>query len=381
MSVPSTVQAELDTALSDAVPALASAAAAVIGIAGEPVARAGIGELIRYADERATTPAADRPAADLDTWYDLASLTKLYTTVAALILVERDGLDPARPVRHWLPEYVDDRVSLEHLLTHTGGLPSGVPLRGTEPGTRRGLVLDTGPQRDPGTTHRYSDVSYILIGWILETHVGVGLDKLIGDLITAPLKLTDTGFQPLRRPDPPRNIAATEYKDGQLRHGLVHDETALLLGEVSGHAGLFATVTDLWRFAEALRTNALLSPASTAEMIRPRVAADGFGQGLGVRIGDPAIAGRLSGSYGHSGFTGTSLVVDPVRDVTVVLTTNRVHPVRTHSQINPVRCAIADIAYREQRRKHAGTSSSTVALRLPTKGQWLHGALRRRARR
>ncbi|MFD0557940.1 serine hydrolase domain-containing protein [Stackebrandtia endophytica] len=376
----SSAQTELDAELAAAVPALASAAAAVIGIDGEPVARAGVGELIRYADEQGTL-AVDRPAADLATRYDLASLTKLYTTVATLILTERDGLDLTRPIRHWLPDYVDDRIDLERLLTHTAGLPAGVQLRGTDSGTRRGLVMGTGPQDEPGTGHRYSDVSFILTGWVLEAHTGTGLDDLIAELITIPLGLTDTEFRPLRRLGVPRDIAATEYKDGRLRHGVVHDETAKLLGEVAGHAGLFATVTDLWRFAEALRTNALLSPETTERMIRPRIAADGFAQGFGVRVGDPAITGKLTGSYGHTGFTGTSLVVDPARATTVVLTTNRVHPVRTRSQVNPVRCAIADIAYREQRRKHAGTSPGTVALRFPTQGRRVHGPLRRCARR
>ena len=345
-------QQELDTVLAEAVPARAAAAAAVIGVDGEIVARSGVGETVRYADAKGTV-ASERPRADVNTVYDLASLTKVYTTVAALVMTQQGRMDLDRPVRAWLPEYVDGEVTVRHLLTHTAGLPAGVGLRGTEPDIRRDMLMSTAPEARPGKTHRYSDVSFILLGWALETAADETLDQLMDSLILTPLGLTDTGYGPVTPAD---RAAATEYKNGVLRQGVVHDETAFLLGGACGHAGLFGTVDDVWRFSEALRTGDLLTPETTRDMLRCHVRADGFGQGLGVRRDDPAVTGSLSGSFGHTGFTGTSLVVDVDRAVSVVLTTNRVHPVRTRAGVNPVRCAIADIAYRAQRRKHAGTS-------------------------
>ena len=345
-------QTELLQALRDAVPAQASAAAAVIGVDGAPVAVAGIGEAVRYADADGHV-AVVRPSADIDTVFDLASLTKVYTTVIALLLAQRGVLDLDGPIRDRLPEYVAGEVTLRQLLTHTAGLPAGVPLRGTEPSARRDLVLATEPVTRPGTVHCYSDVSLILAGWVIEAATGDTLDNLLRGLIADPLGLSHTGYGPAFTPD---RCAATEYKDGVLRRGVVHDETAHLLGGVCGHAGIFATAGDVWEFAEALRDHRLLTAETTVDMTRRHARADRYGQGLGVRLDDPAITGALTGSFGHTGFTGTSFVVDQERAVSAVVLTNRVHPLRTQGNADPVRCAIADIAYRAQRRKHAGTS-------------------------
>ncbi|WSG11576.1 serine hydrolase [Nonomuraea sp. NBC_01738] len=158
--------------------------------------------------------------------------------------------------------------------------------------------------------------------------------------MTGPLGLAGTGYRPA--PALIARVAATEWKperglDGCVR-GQVHDETAFGLGGVAGHAGLFAPAADLLRFGECLRLGGgpVLSAETTAEMLRDQGAKDApFRHGLGVRIGDPGIVGPLTGAFGHSGFTGTSLVVDPAHRLTVVLLTNAVHPVRGREGIRP----------------------------------------------
>ncbi|WP_214102889.1 serine hydrolase domain-containing protein [Acrocarpospora catenulata] len=344
----------LDDVIVAAVPEVASAAVAVIAVDGVPVASAAAGELVRFADA-AGTLAPDRPAAGPDTVFDLASLTKLFTTVVVLSLAEEGRLGLDDPVATWLPGHYGDRpaITVRHLLTHTAGLPSGRRVEAEPPGQARwDLILSTPATAPPGAAHVYSDVGMITLGRVAEIAAGASLDTLVRDRITAPLGLDDTAY----RPDPallPR-IAATEYKAerGGCVRGQVHDETAHALGGVSGHAGLFSTARDLLRFAEILRTGGagILTPASTAEMLRDhQVSGAVFRQGLGVRIGDPAIVGPLSDAYGHSGFTGTSLVVDLTHGLTIILLTNNVHPLRDRAGIRDLRTAVAATALRLRR--------------------------------
>ncbi|GIH25005.1 hypothetical protein Aph01nite_33150 [Acrocarpospora phusangensis] len=339
----------LDDLLGAAVPGVASAAVAMVAVDGVTVAAVAAGELVRYTDA-AETLAPERPAAGLDTVFDLASVTKLFTTVVVLSLAEdrRLGLDD--PVATWLPAHYADRpaVTVRHLLTHTAGLPPGRRVGTAPPGRARwDLILSTPSSTPAGIAYTYSDVGMITLGRVAEIAGGAPLDVLVRDRVTGPLGLADTMYRP--GPGLLPRIAATEYKAGRggCVRGEVHDETAYALGGVAGHAGLFGTAADLLRFGEMLRTGGagVLPARAVAEMMRDQgVIGAEFRQGLGVRIGDPALSGPLPDARGHTGFTGTSLLVDPGRGLTVVLLTNNVHPYRGRAGIRDLRNAVAAAA-------------------------------------
>ncbi|WP_433501368.1 serine hydrolase domain-containing protein [Sphaerimonospora sp. CA-214678] len=340
----------LERILRAAVPAVASAAVATIAVDGRTVAACAVGEAVRYADASERV-AADRPPVTLGSVFDIASNTKPFTALVLLSLVAEGRVDLDEPVATWLPRHYGERpeITLRHLLTHTSGLPASRRVEREPAELRWELVLSTPAERPPGT-HLYSDVGLITAGRVAEIAGGAPLDLLVRERITGPLGLAGT----LYRPGPsllPRTVA-TEYKadrgSGCVR-GEVHDETAHALGGVTGHAGLFSTAGDLLRFGEALRTGGAgaVRPDLAAEMVRDQgVAGAVYRQGLAVRIGDPAIVGPLTEAFGHSGFTGTSLVVDPGRRLTVVLLTNNVHPVRGRPGIRELRTAVADAALR-----------------------------------
>ncbi|WP_090937133.1 serine hydrolase domain-containing protein [Nonomuraea jiangxiensis] len=345
----------LDAILADAVPRVCPAAVALIAVDGSVVATAATGELVRYADA-AGTLAAERPPVHRDSIFDLASVSKLFTTVVLLSLAEEGRLGLDEPVAAWIPGR-DLRITPRRLLTHTAGLPPtrriDHELPGADHATRMAAMLETPVTHPVGGSYLYSDVGMVIAGRVAELAGGAPLDALVRARITDVLGLPDTGY----RPASPSRIAATEWKPerrGPDEHvcvrGEVHDETAYALGGVAGHAGVFATAGDLLAFGEALRLGGgpMLRPESVAEMVRDQGAEGAaFRHGLGVRLGDPGIVGPLgAAAYGHSGFTGTSLVVDPGRRLTVVLLTNAVHPVRGGEGIGELRRAVAAEALR-----------------------------------
>ncbi|WP_436761487.1 serine hydrolase domain-containing protein [Streptosporangium sp. V21-05] len=349
-------------------PRVCSAAVAVIAVDGVTVAAAVAGEAVRYASASEDL-AGDRPPALRDSIFDLASITKLFTTAVVLSLAEDGLLDLDEPVAARLPGGHDDcgghggyggapEATLRHLLTHTAGLPPGRRAHEEIPGdgpeiraARMERILSTPPIGPVGGRYLYSDVGLITAGRVAEIAGGASLDELARTRVIDPLGLPDTGYRPAASLLP--RIVATEHKPerpgpGCVR-GEVHDETAHGLGGVAGHAGIFSTADDLVRFAEALRTGGapVLGPGAVAEITRDHeVRGADFRHGLGVRIGDPAIVGPLADAYGHSGFTGTSLVVDPGRALTVVLLTNNVHPLRGRAGIRDLRHSVAAEALR-----------------------------------
>lgn len=351
----------LEAILADAVPRVCPAAVALIAVDGSVVAAAAAGELVRYAGAEGGL-AADRPPVGRDSIFDLASISKLFTTVVLLSLAEEGRLDLDEPVSGRIAA-ADRSITPRRLLTHTAGLPAGRRIGDELPGpltpataerlagARMAAMLSTPVAHPAGGPYLYSDVGMVMAGRLAELAGGAPLDVLVRDRITSVLGLPDTGYRP--EPALLERIAATEFKPerpgpGCVR-GEVHDETAYALGGVAGHAGVFATAADLLAFGEALRLGGggVLRPGSVAEMTRDQgVEGAPFRHGLGVRIGDPGIAGPLADAYGHSGFTGTSLVVDPARRLTVVLLTNAVHPVRGRDGIRELRGAVAELAAR-----------------------------------
>ncbi|MER6581992.1 serine hydrolase domain-containing protein [Nonomuraea sp. NPDC001023] len=374
----------LERLLAAAVPQVCPAAVALIAAHGTVTAAAAVGELVRYIDAvpggtqdgdsdgdsdgvpggvpgagsgGPGTLAAERPPARRDSVFDLASVSKLCTTSVVLSLTEEGLLDLDEPVRAWIPG-ADPRITLRRLLTHTAGLTPtrriDLELPQAGPEERMAAMLTTPVTGPVGGPYLYSDVGMVMAGRIAELAGSAPLDVLVRARITDVLGLAGTGYRPVGGGGGrAERVAATEFKPerpgpGCVR-GEVHDETAHALGGVAGHAGLFAPADDLLAFGEALRLGggAMLSPSSVAEMTRDQgVEGAAFRHGLGVRIGDPGIVGPLSGAYGHSGFTGTSLVVDPARGLTVVLLTNAVHPVRGRPGMRELRCAVAAEALR-----------------------------------
>lgn len=277
-------------------------------------------------------PLADRVAATVDTSFDLASLTKLFTAVAAVQQIERGTLGMDARVGAYLPEFTAAArhgITVRQLLTHTSGLRPELPLydcRGAA--ARLAMLRAEAPVAEPGT-HLYSDLNMLLLQHVLERITGRTLDVLVEDGITRPLGMTATGFGPCP------GAAATEDQwrpwakaDRGMLRGVVHDENAWALGGVAGHAGLFSTAPDLAVFCRALLSGGAYGPA--------RILGPDFVEllltppGLGFAVDQPWFMGELAGggAAGHTGFTGTSLVLDPRTDTFLVLLANTVHPRR-----------------------------------------------------
>lgn len=317
------------------------------------------GWAVRYAgyDER-TDQGVELPRerwvpARRDTVFDLASLTKLFTAITAMRQVEAGTIALDAEVARYLPEFAaagKREVTVRQLLTHTSGLPAELPFY--ERPTRRerlDLLWEQPPLTPPGLAYRYSDPNMITLQLVLERVTGVPLEALVREGITGPLGMTRTRFRP-----PPSwlpDIAATEDQRspwGRLERGMVrgepHDENAHAFGGVAGHAGLFADAADLGALCRALLDGGggVLTPESVAAMVTGQ-GTPGRSRGLGFDLDQPWFMGELAGprAAGHTGFTGTSLVLDPDSGGWVVLLANAVHPVRTWRQGNVPRAAVA----------------------------------------
>ena len=316
----------------------------------------------QYADRAGTPLPEDEQVAVTDeTLFDLASLTKLFTATVITALSERGLLDLDEPLHRFFESYEApdrDRVTVRPLLTHTSGLPpTGSGWRDVpNAADRPAAVLATPLVAEPGTRFAYSCAGFITLGLLAEQLTGKPLDDVVQRLVCEPLGLTRTSFRPLDRLDDiaPAQIAATECYDDSDHRGVVHDETATSLGAVAGNAGLFGTAADLLRFGRFFLdgTAAVATPLSDegrAEMLRPQLPEtieNDYQSGLGFRIDDQGFMGSLVGrgtAYGHTGFTGTSLVVDHDRGLVLAVLTNRVHPSREWSELQPFRRAVADL--------------------------------------
>ncbi|WP_026257307.1 serine hydrolase domain-containing protein [Actinopolymorpha alba] len=283
------------------------------------------------------------PVDDRTLW-DLASLTKPIVGLAVMALLEQGRLSLTDPVAEHLPEYADtDKadITIWHLLTHTSGVPGGQPLYRDHPD--RASLLEAVrrlPLRArPGVQVEYSSPGFIILGRVAEAASSLPLDELVRRTVTAPAGLSDTLFNPPA--DQRARAAATEdcpWRGGMIQ-GTVHDENADVLGGVAAHAGLFTTLDDMEKLALTLLRNGrttseghLLRPHTLAAMTRPATDHLNLRRALAWQGNDPLGAGAgdlLSpAAYGHTGFTGTSLWVDPELGIYQVLLTNRVHPRR-----------------------------------------------------
>jgi len=296
------------------------------------------------------------PRPDERTLWDLASLTKVVATTSALMqLVEQGRVDLDAPVQRYLPQWTGankELVTVRRLLTHSSGLPAWRPIykEVDSPDSAMALVFSTPLDTLPGVRMVYSDLGAILLGEIVRTVSGERIDAFFAKHVAGPLEMTETVWLPSSALLP--RIAPTEIDPWRQRHlrGEVHDENASALGGVSAHAGLFSTGRDLARFARMYLNRGTLDGARifTPETID-----------LFTAVQDSTFSNRALGwetptgqnsaghlmkrpAFGHTGFTGTSIWIDPAHDLFIVLLTNRVNPTRANTKITRVRQQLAD---------------------------------------
>ena len=321
-----TVDAVIQQAISDGT---IPGAVLIVGHDGQVIYRRAYGA-------RALEPR--REVMTLDTVFDLASLTKvIVTTTAVMQLVEKGTVRLNDPVAKYLPEFAQngkEDITVRQLLTHYSGLAPDLDLKIGWEGkqTAYGMAMALTPEDPPGSKFSYSDINFIVLGELVERVSGETLDGYAARHIFVPLKMLHTRFVPpaVWRP----RIAPTQYDENErMLRGVVHDPTARRMGGVAGHAGLFSTADDLAKYAQALLNggDGILSALSVEKMTRPeQPPAAPVLRGFGWDIDSPFSSNRGDlfpvGSFGHTGFTGTSMWIDPTTKSYVILLTNAVHP-------------------------------------------------------
>jgi uncharacterized protein YbbC (DUF1343 family)/CubicO group peptidase (beta-lactamase class C family) len=352
---------------------------------------------------RAIEPA--REAMTADTIFDLASLTKIVATATSImILIERGQVGLNDSLSRYIPEIKGEgreRITIEHLLTHRSGYAPDFDLGEQWTGYDEAMrQLYAEPLRSaPGTRFVYSDINYIALGEVIRRVSGLSLDQFAEQNIFKPLKMLETGFRPRAslapRIAPTEKLRATaSYLGGSAANigpggerwlrGEVHDPTAFRMGGVAGHAGLFSTADDLALYCQMILNGGeyggarILSPLTVAAMTRPRtVTEDGQARGLGWDIASSFSSNRGDlfpiGSFGHTGFTGTSIWLDPLSQTFVIFLSNRVHPAGK-GDVSALRGRIASIvagslndadaerAREESARSLAGMSAEVLRL-------------------
>jgi CubicO group peptidase (beta-lactamase class C family) len=326
---------------------------------GVVVAKEAAGYALRYADQQGDPlPAAQQIPMRTNTIFDLASLSKLFTCIAAMQQIQAGRLDVNATVASYLPEFATagkGTITIKQLMTHTSGLPAdpSPPLwQDPDMASRIRAILDVAPKSAPGAAYLYSDMNMMTLQLVLQQVTGRTLDVLVRDGITRPLGMRDTMYDPPASLRP--RIAAEEYQlvpNRGLVWGQVHDENAWALGGVAGHAGVFSTVDDIAVLAQAIlnggtyRGHRILSEESVTQMLTDyNQAFPTDAHGLGFELDQRWYMGRLDSARtaGHTGFTGTTIVIDPVSRSIALQFSNRVHPVRTWGSTNPARQAVAD---------------------------------------
>ena len=325
-------------------------AVVVIGHDGHVVHRKAYGN-------RALVPAREPMTAD--TIFDIASLTKVVATTPSLMkLFEQGKFRLNDKITKYIPEFQGGKsdITIRNLFTHFSGLAPDVPLNEPWTGYQTGIRLaaTTPPQGPPGVRFVYSDINFILLGELVHRLSGQSLADYARQNIFLPLGMKDTMFQPPAMLVP--RIAPTERvrPGGAPLRGVVHDPTARNMGGIAGHAGVFSTADDLARYAQMMLNGGelngvrLFSPLTIRKFTEPQSPPDQpILRGLGWDIDSPYSGNRGElfpiGSYGHTGFTGTSLWIDPSTQTYVILLANSVHPT-ARPAITPLRSAVATIA-------------------------------------
>ena len=300
----------------------------------------------------------------LDTIFDMASLTKpVATATSIMVLIEEGKIRPSDPIVRHFPEldnHGKGRITIEQLLRHRTGLIPDNPIGDYKDGPEAAWkkIAELQPTARPGTKFIYSDVNFIILGKLVEKVSGKPLDVFAAERVFGPAGMTDAHFRPLagdasKRPSVDR-VAPTEKEGDAFVRGVVHDPRSRALGGVAGHAGLFATADDLAKYSQTLLDDGLapngariLSPLAVRRMTDPADTPAGQRRGLGwdLATGYSGPRGELFGpsSFGHTGFTGTSLWIDPETQTFVIVLTSRLHPRSGQSPIG-LRREVATLA-------------------------------------
>lgn len=319
---------------------------------GKIVKHKAYGNSAQYTDGKFTE--MDQPIAmKEDTIFDLASISKIFTATAAMVLYEKGLFKLDDPVAKYIPEFAANgkqNVTIRQLLTHTSGFVSWIPLytKGSSRDERLQLVFGQPLKNPPGTNYEYSDLNMITLGALVERLSGQRQDIFVKEHITGPLGMKDTMYNPpvsLKK-----RIAATEFQatpNRGLVWGEVHDENAWSLDGVAGHAGVFSTAEDLAKLAHIFINNgeyggkSILNPETIKLLLENQNEKfPGDDHGLGWELGQGWYMDALSEgtySFGHTGYTGTSIVVSPNNKTIAILLTNRVHPSRNTVSTNQTR--------------------------------------------
>jgi len=320
------------------------------------VGRRGKVAFARAFGHRAVEPASEPMSRD--TVFDLASLTKpLATATSVMILIEQGKVRLDDSVGRLMPEFDNHSkgaITVEQLLRHRSGLIADNALADYADGPAAAWkrLADLGVTGLPGERFRYSDVNYMILGKLVEKLTGEPLDRYAQAHVFGPLGMSDTAFRPIDglgpAAVPAARIAPTEKDGGVFLRGVVHDPRARALGGVAGHAGLFGTADDLAVFAQSMLNRPILTPSTLRLMTTPGDTPPKQRRGLGWDIDTPFSAPRGAlfgpGSFGHTGFTGTSLWIDPETEMFVVLLTSRLHPDGKAPSPTALRAEVATLA-------------------------------------
>lgn len=292
---------------------------------------------------------------NIDTLYDMASLTKvIVTTTAAMILLEQGKIRLNDTVKLYVPKFRHPNITIWDLMTHTSGLPSDVPgsLYRADGGLEK-YLLSPEVIYPKNSKILYSDIGYILLGYVIEAVSGMTLDKFAEEYIFRPLEMVDSCYNPQDQ----SRCAPTEVYDKVVTRGYVHDEKAYALGGVAGHAGLFSTVKDVSHFMEMILNDGVykgkqvLSKKSIDLLFTPQVAeykgisTVPYRRGLGWIIqGENSVSGDFASpkTIMHTGFTGTHMFIDFENKIAFCMLANRVHPTRENNLIIPLRARLGN---------------------------------------
>ncbi|MDN7227247.1 serine hydrolase [Planococcus sp. N064] len=330
-------------------------AVAFVARSGHIVKHDAYGYASLYADDQ-FTPVDNPIEMKEDTIFDLASISKIFTTTAAMKLYEKGHFKLDDPVALHLPQFAEngkEAVTIRQLMTHTSGFTAWVPLyqQGETRADRIEYALRYPLANQPGTNYTYSDLNLITLGALIEKYSDKRLDQFVKEEITDPIGMKDTMYNP---PAALKNrIAATEYQPALGRGmvwGEVHDENAWSLDGVAGHAGVFSTASDLAKFAHMFLNNGkyggkqILEP-ETVRLLEtnqiPEFPGDDHGLGWELNQGWYMDALADPAAFGHTGYTGTSIVINRKNNTIAILLTNRVHPSRSTISTNGIRRAFA----------------------------------------
>ncbi|OHX51003.1 serine hydrolase [Cytobacillus oceanisediminis] len=343
---------------------------------GHIVKQDAYGYSYRYTDDK-FTEAQNPIEMTEDTIFDLASISKIFTTTAAMILYDDGRFQLDDPVAKYIPEFAEngkENVTIRQLMTHTSGFTAWIPLysQGSSRDDRMQIVFKHPLANEPGEAYTYSDLNMITLGAIIERLSGQSLDEFVKKRITNPLGMKDTMYNPAESLK--HRIAATEYQPAigrGLVWGEVHDENAWSLNGVAGHAGVFSTASDLAKLAHMYVNDGryggkrILKEETVKMLIQNQIPQfPGNDHGLGWELGQGWFMDALSEgtSLGHTGYTGTSIVINRNNGTIAILLTNRVHPSR-----NTVTTNIA-------RRAFARQVADSIPVAIPGKGDaWFSG--------